>query len=162
MDLRPELGPPALDDAKVTRLAKIASKLDGYNAYDDELDELLRAFNDEAGTAFDLEAFQKIYCSEDHEDWVRRIFYKRVVATRPELSRLEMAEVVRRVSRCDAESDYYLELFLENCKHPSETDLIYWPNLVPELPQDREPTAEEIADLAIRGSAEPQVPKSGS
>ena len=49
----------------------------------------------------------------------------------------------------------YLELFQINCKHPSGTDLIFWPNLVPELPQDREPTAEEIADLALRDPTEP-------
>ena len=49
------------------------------------------------------------------------------------------------------DSDFYLELFLANCKHPSETDLIYYPDLVPELPQDRDPTPDEIADLALRG-----------
>ena len=34
MELRPELMPPALDGAKVQRLAEVASKLDGYNSLD--------------------------------------------------------------------------------------------------------------------------------
>ena len=49
------------------------------------------------------------------------------------------------------ERDFYVELFTVNCKHPSSTDLMFRPSLVPELPQGREPTAEEIADLAMRG-----------
>ena len=53
--------------------------------------------------------------------------------------------------------DFYLELFLVNCKHPSGSNLIFWPNLVPELPQDREPTPEEIAELAIGHRAEPSA-----
>jgi hypothetical protein len=66
-----------------------------------------------------------------------------------------MVEIVARVLADNADHHFYLELFLVNCKHPSGSDLIFWPNLVPELRQDREPTAEEIADLAIRGRAEP-------
>jgi hypothetical protein len=64
-----------------------------------------------------------------------------------------VAEIVSRVTACGPGSDFYLELFLVNCKHPSGSDLIFWPNLVPELPQDHEPTAEEIADVAMRARA---------
>jgi hypothetical protein len=64
-----------------------------------------------------------------------------------------MVEIVLRVMARDAGHDFYLELFLASCEHPSGTDLIFWPSEVPELPQDREPTAEEIADLAMRGRA---------
>lgn len=151
MELRPELMPPALDEAKVARVAAIASTLDGYNSPDP--DALLRRFNREAGTDLDLEVSQKIYASQDHEDWVRRVLYRRSIAPRDDLSRAEMVEIVSRVMACDADHDFYLEFFLANCKHPSTTDLIFWPNEVPELPQDREPTAEEIADLAMRGQA---------
>lgn len=151
MNLRPELMPPALDEEKVKRLGAIASKLDGYNCPDPE--ELLRIFNREAGTRLELEDFQKIYASEDHEDWVRRALYRRSLSPCHDISREEMVEIVSRVIAGDADQDFYLELFLANCKHPSETDLIFWPSEVPELPQDREPTAEEIADLAMRGQA---------
>jgi hypothetical protein len=60
---------------------------------------------------------------------------------------------VARIMECAKDHDFYLELFLVNCKHASRTDLIFWPNLVPELPQSREPTAGEVADLALRGPA---------
>ncbi|MEI7687657.1 MAG: hypothetical protein WCL32_21840, partial [Planctomycetota bacterium] len=62
----------------------------------------------------------------------------------------EMTEIVSRVKAGGPDQDYYLELFQVNCKHPSGTDLIFWPDQVPELPQGRKPTAEEIADLALR------------
>ncbi len=68
-----------------------------------------------------------------------------------------MIEIVSRSMHQNGnrDCDFYLELFLKNGKHPSASDLIYWPNLVPELPQDREPTAEEIADCAMNW--EPRV-----
>jgi hypothetical protein len=98
-----------------------------------------------------IDDFQGIYESEDHEVWVRRILYQQSLTPSPDLSRSEMVEIVSRVMACDADHNFYLELFLVNCKHPSGSDLIFWPNLVPELPQDREPTAQDIADLAMRG-----------
>lgn len=151
MELRPELMPPVLDEAKVRRLADLAARLDGANPGLWEGD--LADFNRVAGTALPIEAFQGIYGAEDHEDWVRRALYRRSLAPSPDLSRAEMAEIVSRVIACDASRDFYLELFLVNCAHPSGSDLIFWPDLVPDLPKDREPTAEEIADLALRGRA---------
>jgi hypothetical protein len=62
-----------------------------------------------------------------------------------------MVEIVSRVTACADDRDFFLELFVVNCNHPSGTDLIYWPDQVPELPQDREPTAAEITALAMRG-----------
>ena len=97
--------------------------------------------------------FQGIYKSENPEDFVRRVLFQRFLVPDPSVSRAEMAEIVLRVKTCGQDADFYLELFLVNCKHPSGTDLIYWPNLVSELPQHRKPTAEEIADLALRGGS---------
>lgn len=91
---------------------------------------------------------------EDHEDYVRRVLYRRLLSPDAALSRAELTEIVSRVRACGDDHDFYLELFLVNCKHPSGTDLIYWPDLVPELAQGREPTGAEIADLALRGRAE--------
>jgi hypothetical protein len=155
MEVRPELMPPVLDDAIVARLARLADHLDGAGAGqgDDELAE----FNRLAGTAVPLADFQGIYKSEAPEDFVRRVLFQRSLAPDPGLSVAEMAEIVSRVTGCGDGHDFYLQLFLVNCKHPSGTDLIFWPNLVPELPQGREPTAEEIADLAMRGSTKPQI-----
>ena len=150
MELRPELMPPALGVALVARLAKLADCLDG--ARPGEFDDELAEFNRLAGTDMPLEEFQGIYGAENHEDYVRRLLFRRALAPDPTISQAEMTEVVSRVLACADPREFYLELFRVNCKHPGGTDLIYWPNLVPELPQDREPTAEEVARLALRGA----------
>jgi hypothetical protein len=79
--------------------------------------------------------------------------YRQSLAPVVDLTRAEMVEIVSRVAAGGTGHDFYLELFLVNCKHPSGSDLIYWPNLVPELPQDREATAEEVATLAMGNPA---------
>jgi hypothetical protein len=149
MHLRPELTPPALDEEPFTRLAELADHLDG--AGPGEGDDELAEFNRLAGTALALADFQDISSAEDPEDFVRRVLFRQAIRPDPTLTREEMTEIVSRATAVTDDSDFYLELFLANCKHPSGTDLIYWPNLVPELPQDRDPTPEEITDLALRG-----------
>jgi hypothetical protein len=148
MELRPELMPPVLDEAKVARLVKLAGCIDGAQPgqWEDEWTE----FNRLAGTAIPFEEFQGISGGESHRDWVCRILYGRAVAPITDLSHEEMAEIVSRITAHGEHRDFYLELFRAKCRHPSGTDLIYWPDLVPELPQGREPTAEEIAALAMR------------
>jgi Colicin immunity protein / pyocin immunity protein len=69
------------------------------------------------------------------------------------LSRDEMLMLVGRIFRAEGteqEADADIELFVANCAHPSGTDLIFWPELVPEL-RGRVPTVEEVVDLAMRG-----------
>ena len=151
MELRPELMPPKFDKALVSRLARLANRLDGSRA--DQSEDELSEFNPLAGTTIPLKDFQGIYGAEDHEDWVRRVLNCRSLSPINDLSIPEMIEIVSRVRTCAEDHDFYLELFLINCKHPSGSDLIYWSNLVPELPQDHEPTAAEIADLAMRSHA---------
>jgi hypothetical protein len=147
MKLRPQLMPPALDGALVAHLARLADRLDGAQA--DQCDDELAEFNRLAGTALAFKEFQGIYKAVDPEDWVRGVLYRRSLKPIPDLSRAEMVEIVSRVMACGDDRDFYVELFVLYCKHPSESDLIFWPNLVPELPGDREPTAEEIADCAL-------------
>jgi hypothetical protein len=150
MQLRPELMPPTLDQALVARLAQLAAGLDGAapGQWEDDLAE----FNRLAGTSLPFEEFQGIYGGESHEDYVRRVLYRRRLTLDPALSPEEMAEIVSRVRAGGKDHDFYLELFVVNCRHPCGTDLIYWPDLVPEF-QGREPTAQEIAGLALRGRA---------
>jgi hypothetical protein len=151
MELRPELMPPALDEALVIRLAELASAIDGAppGAWEDRLAE----FNRLAGTSIPFEEFQGIYGGEEHIDYVRRVLYAQRLRPDPAITKAELTEIVRRVLAGSDERDFYLELFEVNCKHPAKSDLIYWPSEVPELPQDREPTAEEIAEFAMRGPA---------
>jgi hypothetical protein len=151
MDLRPELMPPILDHVLVARLARLAGRLDG--AAPGQADDELAMFNKVAGTSLRLGEFKGISGAEEYDAWVRRVLYIQRLAPDPNLTRAEMIEIVRRISALAPDFDWYLELFLVNCKHPSMSDLLYWPNMVPEFPQDREPTAEEIADLALRGPA---------
>jgi hypothetical protein len=153
MELRPELMPPVLDEAKVRHLANLADRLDG--ASPGQWDEDLAEFNRVAGMDFPIRDFQGIYGAEDHEDWVRRVLYRQSLAPDADLSRAEMAEIVSRIMACSVGHEFYLEFFLINCKHPSGSDLIFWPDLVAEMSQGREPTAEEVADLAIRGRTIP-------
>jgi hypothetical protein len=153
MELRPELTPPTLDEALVARLARLADRLDGSPS--GRHDDLLVEFNRLAGTALAHEDFQGIYKVEDAEDWVREVLYQRFIMRVPDLSRAEMVEIVSRVLTGRDDHDFYLDLFLVNCRHPLESDLIFHPNSVPELPRDREPTAEEIVDYDL--SWEPRV-----
>jgi hypothetical protein len=147
VELRVDLLPPRLEDALVARLARLADCLDGARPGlgEDELAE----FNRLAGTALQREDFQGIYGAEDRADWVRRVLYRRSLKPVRGLSRAEMAEIVSRALAGGEDRDFYLELFLANCRHPSGSDLLFWPDLVPELPQRREPTAQEIADCAL-------------
>jgi hypothetical protein len=67
------------------------------------------------------------------------------------LTRDEMLALVARIYRAegteeDAARD--LTLFIANCVHPSATDILFWPELVPEL-KGRVPTVEEVVVLAM-------------
>jgi Colicin immunity protein / pyocin immunity protein len=70
------------------------------------------------------------------------------------LSRIEMIELVRRISTADgseAEIDEMVGVFVANCRHPAGTDLIFWPNGCPHDSSKPEPTVEEIVDRAMSG-----------
>jgi hypothetical protein len=69
------------------------------------------------------------------------------------LSRDQMMTLVGRIFRAEGteqEADADIELFVVNCVHPSKTDILFWPELVPEL-AGRAPTVEEVVELAMHG-----------
>jgi hypothetical protein len=71
------------------------------------------------------------------------------------LSRDQMLVLVGRIFRAEGTemaADADIALFVANCAHPSKTDILFWPELVPEL-AGRVPTAEEVVDLAMNGGA---------
>jgi hypothetical protein len=152
MEFRPDLTPPALDPSLVARLTELADGIDGAapGVWEDDLAE----FNRLAGSTVSFEELQGVYGGDGAEAFVRRVLYGRHLTPPPAVSEAEMAEAVARVMVCGPDHDFYLELFLAHCKHPSGTDLIFYPDLVPELPRGREPTAAEVAALALRGQAE--------
>src|SRR6476659_7971095 len=149
MELRRELTPPELDESLAARLAELAASIDGAAA--GEWEDDLAEFNRLAGTSIPFEEFQGIYGGEEHVNFVRRVLRRPALSADSNLSTAEMAEIVSRIIAGGKHCDFYVEVFRANCRHPSGTDLIFWPNLVPELPQDREPSNSEIAELALRG-----------
>ena len=66
MELRPEVMPPALDDAEVARLAELAAYLDG--APPERSADALAEFNRLAGTDLPWQEFQSSHGAEDHVD----------------------------------------------------------------------------------------------
>lgn len=69
------------------------------------------------------------------------------------LSRDQMVTLVERIFLAEGTeqaADADIALFAANCVHPSKTDILFWPELVPEL-AGRMPTVEEVVDLAMSG-----------
>lgn len=69
------------------------------------------------------------------------------------LSRDQMVALVERIFRAEGSeqaADADIALFAANCVHPSKSDILFWPELVPEL-AGRVPTVEEVVELAMRG-----------
>lgn len=125
MELRPELMPPALDEALVARLAKLAAQLDG------DPDEDMRAeFNRLAGTDIPTQEFQGIYGGEDHKDYVRRVLYYRLIKPAPGVTRAELAEVVRRAmpqNESFHQHEAYMAVFDANVPLEGASNLIFYP-----------------------------------
>jgi hypothetical protein len=70
-----------------------------------------------------------------------------------DLSREELIALVARIMRAEddeEEQDRLVEIFQDSVVHPAASDLIYWPDRVPEVPEGRrEFTPEEVVDLAL-------------
>lgn len=133
MELRSELMPPVLDEAKVRYLASLASQLDG--AYSGETDSAkwradLAEFNRIAQTDLPIEDFQGIYGAEKHDTWVRRVLVRRVVRPVPNVTPQELVEIVRRAmpsENCLEEYEAYMAIFDANVPLKDASNLIFYP-----------------------------------
>src|SRR6516164_4760255 len=128
MELRAELLPPALDEALVYRLARLADGLDG--AQPGQWDEELAEFNRRAGTNLPWEEFQGIYEAEDHEDWVRRLLYYQCIKPAVSVTKEELAEVVRRAMPTNEyfeQHEAYMAVFDANVPLKGASNLIFYP-----------------------------------
>jgi hypothetical protein len=128
MDLRPELLPPALDEALVARLARLAARIDGARPgqWEDDLAE----FNRLAATAIPFEEFQGICGGQDHADWVRLVLYEQFIKPAAGISREELAEVVRRAMPTNEYFDQheaYMAVFDANVPREGASNLIFYP-----------------------------------
>ena len=76
------------------------------------------------------------------------------------MSREELAELVKAIQTVrdpktgrtltEAEHTALVVKFAKGIPHPGGSDLIYYPQLVKGFPKDREPTADEIVDMALK------------
>ena len=149
MQLRQELRPPPLDAALVAHLSRIADRLDRVHQREGDLAD----FNRLAGTTLAPADFRGIYKSENSEDFVRRVLFRRILAPDPNLTRAEMCAIISKFQDADENTDYFLELFIVNCRNPAALDLLLCPEINPEAEDRGEPSAEEIAGLAMRDAA---------
>jgi hypothetical protein len=153
MELRSELMPPALDESKVARLAKLAAELDGavYSSPQAWEDDLAK-FNRLAGTDLPIEEFQGIYGGEDHDSWIRKVLAGPYVKQLPDISRAELVELARRVMQDDGEeheTHFWLCMLEENLPDPRVSDLIYWPGeYFGDGDNSRVLTPEQVVDIA--------------
>lgn len=170
MELRPELLPPVLDEELVARLAKLATRLDGYQD-DDELAE----FNRLAGTDLPMEEFQGIYGAMDHNDWVRDVLTRQQLRPAVGVTREELAEVVRRAMPTTEEyfdeCDLYQAVFDANVSLEGASNLIFYPpDYDPKTNtwgggrpiSEYDPTPEQIVEWALTLGASEQAERRGT
>lgn len=156
MDLRPELMPPVLDEAKVTRLAELAGSIDGANPgmWEDDLAE----FNREAGTALAFIDFQGIYGGQSHDTWVRKLLAQSHQRRLPDVTRGELVELARRVIENageEHETYFWLKMLELNVPDPQVSDLIFWPGeYFRDGDNSRELMPEQVVDIALSRAAE--------
>jgi hypothetical protein len=147
MDLRPELTPPPVSPQRLAELCHEIRKISQLLDDREPAEEAIARFNAMAGPGHRYESytFRHYWRSVEIEDFATEA--ARPAEPRvPDITRDELAEVVRRIMAAGPDSDYYLRLFEANVPHPSASDLIYWP------PDElREASAEQVVDLALGG-----------
>jgi hypothetical protein len=160
MDLRPALMPPALDEAKVARLAKLAGRIDGADP--GQWEELLEQFNREAGTNLAFADFQRIYQAMDHETFVRGVLSEPAVRRIPDITYDELLELVTRVCNAAGEEheySFWLSLLQANLPDPRLSALIYWPGeYFGDGDNSRQLSPREILDIALAAPANAASP----
>ncbi len=151
MAIRPEFQPPALDEDLIARLAGLASKIDG--AGPGECDEELLEFQRLSGFDIPFQQVQGIYGSEEHEDWVRRLFLSQRATPIADLTAADLSAVFAKIcsAQCsEAERNFALAQLEYNLGDPQISDLIYWPGeYFGDGNNMRDLTPEEMAEAAL-------------
>ena len=155
MTLRPELQFPALDEARVERLARLAAQIDC--SHPGQWEEDLAEFNAEAATNFSWEDFQGIYGGQEHSTWVRSVLAAPHARQLPDLTRAELVELARRVMTVEGaehEIHFWLDMLALNIPDPRVSDLISWPGeYFGDGDNSRELTPEQVIDIALARNA---------
>jgi hypothetical protein len=161
MELRPELIPVSITDARRDavrdRIRRIESALDaGENT-----DGLIREFNEFTGREYSEDMFRNYWRSIDLEDFVRQAARPRPIPV-PGVTRAELVEVVRRAMPQNGDPDYeaYMEIFDANVPLPCASGLIFWPSDYEPGTNtwgggrqmgEYDPTPEQIIEWALSG-----------
>ncbi|WP_235502405.1 MULTISPECIES: hypothetical protein [unclassified Kitasatospora] len=144
MDLRPELQPPPVPRQRLAELSREIERIADLTSHGEPgVAEAIDAFNEMTGheyAALDFAEYQGARSLGEFAMEAARPFRPQVL----DISRGELAEIVRRVLAADPESDYYLRLLEANVSHPRVTDLIFHPSA--EL---RGASGEQIVDAAL-------------
>ena len=155
MKLRQELTPPLLDEQLVARLAELADAMDGNPS-----EALSAEFNRLAGTELPVSFFQGVYGREDHANLVRRVMHQQHIKPVPDVTRVELVEIVRRAMKPDENGlqEAYMAVFDCNVRRPHASNLIFYPaDFEPSNDtwgggkpmSDYDPSAEQIVDWAV-------------
>ncbi|MCF6521527.1 hypothetical protein [Streptomyces sp. JJ36] len=144
MDLRPELLPPPVDARRLARLVREIERIeDLLLTGDGAAHAAIDAFNAGTEHTYGASAFLTYAGSRTAEEFAReaaRPAWPRVV----DVTRAELAEVVRRALEPGPDSDYHLLLLAANVPHPRVGDLLFHP---PEELADASP--EELVEAAL-------------
>ncbi|MDX2852482.1 bacteriocin immunity protein [Actinacidiphila glaucinigra] len=145
MDLRPELLPPPVSPERLAELAREIERIEDLAGSGEPAEQAVTAFNGRTGHDYLLSDFTCYDASRGLEEFAREA--ARPARTRvADVTREELAEIVRRVEADPAgeDTDYYLLLFDCNTPHPRACDLIFHP---PAGLEDAPP--ERIVDAAF-------------
>ncbi|WP_406267428.1 bacteriocin immunity protein [Actinacidiphila glaucinigra] len=139
MDLRPELLPPPVSPERLAELAREIELIEDLAGSGERAEQAVTAFNERTGHD---------YASRGLEEFARET----ARPARPrvaDVTREELAEIVRRVITDPAgeDTDYYLLFFECNTPHPRACGLIFHP---PAGLEDASPERIVEAALAYR------------
>ncbi|MEW2359859.1 hypothetical protein [Spirillospora sp. NPDC029432] len=134
MDLRPELLPPPVAPARLAELAREIERIEDRLRRGEPAAAEIAAFNEATGHAYGVHDF-----TEYHDRRTLTEFAKE--AARPahprvaDITRAELAEIVRRIQAADHETDHYLLVLESSVSDPNAADLIFGPS-APEDPDE--------------------------
>jgi hypothetical protein len=144
VELRPLLRPPTVEPARLAATCRAIERITGMIERGEPTDAVVAAFNEHCGHRYLAADFAEYWASRSLGEFALEA--ARPVAPRiADITRDELAELVRRIQAADADTDYYLGLFIANVPHPEAADLIFWPP-----PGLAHASADQIVDAALR------------
>ncbi len=130
---------------------------------DDQVSQACHHWYEENNLVEDYQAFQALYFQQHRGEYLAVYPINNQEEGVPmfqESSREDLTQLVRAIQTVrdpetgreltEAEHTALVVKFAKGIPHPGGSDLIYYPQLVEGFPRDREPSVEEIVDMALR------------